>query len=333
MDTQLILLLLIVVIVAVVAGNIISNFIHKTDKTDLLNKTDLKEEINQITSSFKDEFEPLKNELITNKTIIEQKAKNIQDAHDKLVNSLTGSSRFGATGQLLLEHLFKNSGLVEKSHWIKNQTYKKDGTTLSVEFAIIHPTGIVMPVDSHWTKTLYENLLELRKETPSEERDEKINDKYKEIIRDYGYKAKDVNEKYISSPISTDFACVYVPSESLYLELSTHITEKKELWISEIQKKYKVTFMGPSTFSAYCGAILLGFKTISVDKRSQNFLKHLDKFKKLLDTNFKTAEATQNKAEAVAKSATDLFRSSEKLNNEFEKVEQELHETNKKEEN
>ena len=190
-----------------------------------------------------------------------------------------------------------------------------------------------MPVDSHWTKTLYENLLELRKEPPSEERDEKIEDKYKEIIRDYGYKAKDVNEKYISSPISTDFACVYVPSESLYLELSTHITEKKELWISEIQKKYKVTFMGPSTFSAYCGAILLGFKTISVDKRSQNFLKHLDKFKKLLDTNFKTAEATQNKAEAVAKSATDLFRSSEKLNNEFEKVEQELHETNKKEEN
>ena len=76
-------------------------------------------------------------------------------------------------------------------------------------------------------KTLYENLLELRKETPSEERDEKINDKYKEIIRDYGYKAKDVNEKYISSPISTDFACAYVPSESLYLELSTHITEKK----------------------------------------------------------------------------------------------------------
>ena len=139
---------------------------------------------------------------------------------------------------------------------------------------------------------------------------------YKEIIKDYGNKAKAVNEKYISSPISTDFACVYVPSESLYLELSTHVTEKKELWISEIQKKYKVTYMGPSTFSAYCGAILLGFKTISVDKRSQNFSRHLDKFKKLLDTNFKSAEASQNKAEAAAKSATEVFRSSEKLNND-----------------
>ena len=337
MDVSLILLLLVVVVISVIFGNFISSIIQKKNSIEPLSKTDLSEETAKVTQKFidgfKEEFGPIKTELTTNKTIIEQKAKNIQDAHDKLVNSLTGSSRFGATAELLLEHLFKNSGLVENSHWIKNQTYKKDGTTLSVEFAIVHPTGIVMPVDSHWTKTLYENLLELRKEPPSEQRDEKIQIKYKEIIKDYGNKAKAVNEKYISSPISTDFACVYVPSESLYLELSTHVTEKKELWISEIQKKYKVTYMGPSTFSAYCGAILLGFKTISVDKRSQNFSRHLDKFKKLLDTNFKSAEASQNKAEAAAKSATEVFRSSEKLNNEFEKVEQELHEMEKRNEN
>ena len=48
----------------------------------------------------------LTTELTTNKTIIEQKAKYIQDAHEKLVNSLTGSSRFGATGELLLDNFF-----------------------------------------------------------------------------------------------------------------------------------------------------------------------------------------------------------------------------------
>ena len=225
---------------------------------------------------------------------------------------------------------FKNSGLVEGTQYIKNQNYQKDGTTLRVEFAIKHPTGLVLPIDAHWTKTLYENLLELRKEPPSDQRDEKVREKYKEIIKNYGDKAKEVNEKYINSPISTDFACVYVPSESLYLELNTHFTEKKELWISEIQKKWKVTYMGPSTFSAYCGAILLGFKAISADKRSQNFLKHLDKFKKLLETNHRFAETSQNKAEAAAKSATEVFRSSEKLNIEMEKVEEELHDMEKK---
>ena len=160
----------------------------------------------------------------------------------------------------------------------------------------------------------------------------KVREQYKKIIKDYGKKAEDVNKLYISSPISTDFACVYVPSESLYLELNTHITEKKELWISEIQKKYKVTFMGPSTFSAYCGAILLGFNAISADKRSQNFLKHLDKFKKLLDVNQKLAETSQNEAEGAAKKATDVFRSAEKLNIEMEKVEEELHDMEKKNE-
>ena len=334
MDIQSILLLLVVVIIAVVAGNIISSVIQKKDS---LGKTDLTEETNKMTSSFisefKKEFGPLTTELTTNKTIIEQKAKNIQDAHEKLVNSLTGSSHFGATGELLLDNFFKNSGLVENIQYIKNQNYQKDGTTLRVEFAVKHPTGLVLPIDAHWTKTLYENLLELRKESPSDQRDEKVREKYKKIIKDYGDKAREVNEKYINSPISTDFACVYVPSESLYLELNTHITEKKELWISEIQKKYKVTFMGPSTFSAYCGAILLGFKAISADKRSQNFLKHLDKFKKLLDVNQKLAETSQNEAEGAAKKATDVFRKAEKLNIEMEKVEEELHDMEKKDEN
>ena len=336
MDVNLILLL-VVVIAAVIVGNVVSSFINKKDKTDSLNKTDLREEVNQLASSFKDEFKkefgPLTTELITNKTIIEQKASNIQEAHEKLVNSLTGSSRFGATGELLLDNFFKSSGLVEGTQYIKNQNYKKDGTVLRVEYAIKHPTGLVLPIDAHWTKTLYENLLELRKEAPSDERDQKIRSKYKEIIKDYGTKAKEVNDKYISSPISTDFACVYVPSESLYLELNTHITEKKELWISKIQEEYKVTFMGPSTFSAYCGAILLGFKAISADKRSQSFIKHLDKFKILVKENLKLAETSQNKAEDAVKKATEVVTKAEKIKIEIANTEGELDEMDKKEEN
>ena len=223
--------------------------------------------------------------------------------------------------------------MVEGTQYIKNQNYKKDGTVLRVEYAIKHPTGLVLPIDAHWTKTLYENLLELRKEAPSDERDQKIRAKYKEIIKDYGTKAKEVNDKYISSPISTDFACVYVPSESLYLELNTHITEKKELWISKIQEEYKVTFMGPSTFSAYCGAILLGFKAISADKRSQSFIKHLDKFKILVKENLKLAETSQNKAEDAVKKATEVVTKAEKIKIEMENADAELHEMDKKEEN
>ncbi len=334
MDIQFILLLLIVVIVAVIAGNVISSIIQKKNTRDTLSTKDIIEKIEGIKNSFDDKFDPVSQGLTENKTLIEQKAQNIQTAHEKLVNTLTGSSRFGATGELLLNNLFKNSGLVEGTQYIKNQNYKNNGTTLRVEFAIKHPTGLVLPVDAHWTKTLYEHLLDLRKEAPSDQRDGKIREQYKKIIKDYGKKAEEVNKLYISSPISTDFACVYVPSESLYLELNTHITEKKEVWISEIQKKWKVTFMGPSTFSAYCGAILLGFKAISADKRAKSFLKYLDKFKELVALNYKTSETHHHKhAESVWKHSADVLRNAEKLKQELEKIEEELNEMEKKDEN
>ena len=46
-------------------------------------------------------------------------------------------------------------------------------------------------------------------------------------------KSIEVNKKYIDSPISSGFACVYIPSESLYLEITTHVNSEKELWISK----------------------------------------------------------------------------------------------------
>lgn len=330
MDITLILLLLIVVIVGVIAGNVISDIVNKKNSfspKELISKLDaVKEEFNK-------EIKPLSDGLIKNKTFLDEKFFSLSTSHDKLLSTLTGSSRFGSTGELLLENFFQHSGLVKGTQYIQNQNYTKDGTTLRVEFAIKHPTGLVLPIDSHWTKTLYEHLLELRNQSPTDEKNNQISEKYKEIVKDYGNKAKEVNTKYISSPISTDFACVYVPSESLYLELNTHITEKKELWVSEIQRKYKVTFMGPSTFAVYCSAILLGFNAISADKRSQNFLKHLDKFKKLLEDNYKLAEAQENKASLIYKNSTEVLRSAEKLKIEMEKVDEELHNIEKKNEN
>ena len=105
----------------------------------------------------------------------------------------------------------------------------------------------------------------------------------KKIINDYRDKAKDVNKKYVDSAISGGFACVYIPSESLYHEVTTHVNEDKELWISKIQDKTKVTFMGPSTFAAYCSAILLGFNQIEGDRKAKMFVKHLEALTNSID--------------------------------------------------
>ena len=265
-----------------------------------------------------------------NKGIIESKSNEILEAHRRLVDRISGSKKSGIAGELLLENFFRTSGLVENTQWVKNQSYEKDGTTLSVEFAIKHPTGLVLPVDAHWTKTLYEQLSKIREEAFSEERESRIDDVYKEIIKSYGNKAKEVSKKYIDSPISTDFACVYVPSESLYLELNTHITLDKELWISEIQKKYKVTFMGPSTFSAYCSAILLGFNSIAVDQKAKTFLKHVDSLNTLIKNHFESVETHENNMKRASKSASEIVSTSEKIKNQMEKAQESIKELDEK---
>ena len=119
-----------------------------------------------------------------------------------------------------MQNLLDQSGLVKGQQWIQNQNYKKDGSTLHVEFAIVHPSKLVMPVDSHWPKDLYNELNDIRREEQSEDRDKREEKKFKEIVRQFGEKAKEVNQKYLQSALSANFAVVYIPSESLHLEIS-----------------------------------------------------------------------------------------------------------------
>jgi DNA anti-recombination protein RmuC len=295
-------------------------------------KKDISDKIENLRNAVTTSVTAVSTNVGTTKGIIESKSGEILEAHRRLVDSISGSKKSGIAGELLLENFFRSSGLVENTQWVKNQSYEKDGTTLSVEFAIKHPTGLVLPVDAHWTKALYEQLSKTREEPKNDDRDRRIDDIYKQIVKSYGEKAKEVSKKYIDSPISTDFACVYVPSESLYLELNTHITTEKELWISEIQKKYKVNFMGPSTFSAYCSAILLGFNSIAVDQKAKTFLKHVDSLNTLIQNHFESAETHENNMKRAFKSASDIVSTSEKIKTQMEKAEESIKELDDKNE-
>ena len=166
-NTTLIVILIILFIFAVVYlkkkndGDVYNKSDHEGFKTDII--SDIQTKIDQVKTDLTTTLTNISTSAGTNKGILETKSDQILKAHQKLVDSLTGSKQFGKTGELLLENLFKNSGLVYEKQWVKNLTIKKDGKSLSVEFAIKHPTGLYLPVDAHWPKTSYEKLLELRK--------------------------------------------------------------------------------------------------------------------------------------------------------------------------
>ena len=329
------LLVLIIVLIIVVIlflkkkndGDVYNKSDHEGFKTDIIG--DIQQKIDQAKTDLTNSLTTISTAAGTNKGILETKSDQILKAHQRLVDSLTGSKTFGKTGELLLENLFKNSGLVYEKQWVKNLTIKKDGKSLTVEFAIKHPTGLYLPIDAHWPKTSYEKLLDLRKAKTTDEVEQQRlkkekDDLFKKIINDYRDKAKEVNKKYVDSAISGGFACIYIPSESLYHEITTHVNEEKELWISKVQDATHVTFMGPSTFAAYCSAILLGFNQIEGDQKSKMFVKHLDALTNSIDQLNETTLKHENNLKKAYSDAQAVTSSADKMKTNLQRITEEL---------
>jgi len=329
------LLVLIIVLIIVVIlflkkkndGDVYNKSDHEGFKTDIIG--DIQQKIDQAKTDLTNSLTTISTAAGTNKGILETKSDQILKAHQRLVDSLTGSKTFGKTGELLLENLFKNSGLVYEKQWVKNLTIKKDGKSLTVEFAIKHPTGLYLPIDAHWPKTSYEKLLDLRKAKTTDEVEQQRlkkekDDLFKKIINDYRDKAKEVNKKYVDSAISGGFACIYIPSESLYHEITTHVNEEKELWISKVQDATHVTFMGPSTFAAYCSAILLGFNQIEGDQKAKMFVKHLDALTNSIDQLNETTLKHENNLKKAYSDAQAVTSSADKMKTNLQRITEEL---------
>ena len=86
--------------------------------------------------------------------------------------------------------------------------------------------------------------------------------------------AKDISEKYVEVPHTTDFGIMFLPVESLYAEVLRHPGIFETL-----QRKYRITITGPTTMSALLNSLQMGFRTLAVTKRSSEVWKILEAVK------------------------------------------------------
>ena len=106
--------------------------------------------------------------------------------------------------------------------------------------------------------------------------------------------AKEVSEKYIDVPNTTDFAVIFLPLEGLFLEaLNMGLFE-------EIQSKYKVNLTGPTTFTAFINSLNMGFRTLMIQKKSAEVFKILGAVKTEFGKFATALEATQKKVNLAA---------------------------------
>ena len=131
-----------------------------------------------------------------------------------------------------------------------------------VEFAIRLPDKdggfTYMPIDSKFPADTYSALLDAVDNGSKEDADAAAKLLRQRLLSE----AKDIHEKYVSPPYTTDFAIMFLPVEGLYAEAVNRGM------VEELQSKYQIMIAGPSTMAAMLSSIRMGFKTLAIERRS-----------------------------------------------------------------
>ena len=178
----------------------------------------------------------------------------------------------GILGEYMLENILEQ--LLTPDQYDRNVAPKK-GSQANVEFAVKlpgkeHGEWVWLPIDSKFPLQSYEKLL-VAYETGDPTR---IDQGIKELLNAVEGFARDISDKYIDPPNTTDFALMFLPIESLYGEILRHPG-----LFENLQRTYRVTVVGPTTLSALLNSLQMGFRTLAVQRRSSEVWKILEAVK------------------------------------------------------
>ena len=140
----------------------------------------------------------------------------------------------------------------------------RDDTDERVEFAIKLPgdengAPVWLPIDAKFPMEHYDRLAAAQEKGDSAAVETAIKTLETQLKRC----AKDICEKYINPPKTTDFALLFLPSEGLYAEAIRRVG-----LVQNVQRDCRVTFVGPTTLAALLNSLQMGFRTLAIQKRS-----------------------------------------------------------------
>lgn len=192
----------------------------------------------------------------------------------------------GILGEIQLSAILKE--ILSPEQYEENVATKK-GSRNVVEFAIKLPADddsfVYLPIDSKFPGDTYAKLVDAMNSGNKEE----IEVCSKNLLRTIKSEAKDIHDKYISPPNTTEFAIMFLPFEGLYAEVVNRGM------VEVLQREYKVNVAGPSTMGALLNSLQLGFKTLVVQKRSAEVWQILNDVKREFDTFADVLEKTQTR--------------------------------------
>ena len=181
----------------------------------------------------------------------------------------------GGVGEVQLALLLEQ--ILAPNQYDANVRTKK-GSSEPVEFAIKLPgrsedesNFVYLPIDAKFPKDTYEHLIAAYENAIPDEV-EAATKNLETVIKKM---AKDIRDKYLDPPNTTDFAIMFLPFESIYAEVI-----RRSSLIDQLRTDYKITVAGPTTLMAILNSLQMGFRTLALQKRSSEVWKVLGNVKK-----------------------------------------------------
>lgn len=192
----------------------------------------------------------------------------------------------GILGEIQLGAILEQ--MLSPEQYATNVATKK-GSQANVEYAIRLPGSgaepVWLPIDAKFPLDAYQQLLDAYDSADPAQVEGAVK-LLRQRVRAF---AKDVRDKYIDPPHTTDFAILFVPTEGLYAELvRCGVSE-------ELQREFKVSLAGPTTMGALLNSLQMGFRTLAIQKRSGEVWKVLGAVKTEFNTFAAVLENTKNR--------------------------------------
>ena len=234
--------------------------------------------------------------------------KSLDNGINDLKRVLTNVKTRGTWGEVSLEALL--SELLTPDQYARSVCVKK-GSAERVDFAVLLPEDVCLPIDVKFPAEDYLRLSEALEHADRTGYDEAR----KALAARIRQEARSISSKYVNPPRTTDFAVMYLPVEGLYAEVL-----RMDGLMETLQKEYKVIPAGPTNFAALLNSLRMGFRTLTIQKYSREVFDLFQKFTKDFDTFSDLIVKAQSQVESVNKTLESAGHRTRQIRKKLDRV-------------
>lgn len=241
--------------------------------------------------------------------------QNLASSVGDLKAVLTNVKTRGTWGEVQLETLL--SQVLSPAQYAKNVQTKK-GSADRVEFAIRLPgrgdldEEVLLPIDAKFPVEDYQRLIAALEKGDAGLADEMA----KNLVNRVKVEAKNIKEKYLDPPSTTDFGILFLPTEGLYAEVL-----RQPGLVEELQRDHRIVVTGPTTLAAILNSLQIGFRTLAIEKRTSEVWALLGTVKKEFGLFAGILEKTQKKLQEATTTIEDAAKKTRTIERKLKGVE------------